>query len=139
MKVDLDRIPMPRVPRSRLFMSMGESLALIAEHVKWPGYAVDLHDDDPERTQVEFLGLFTTPNPSRPEVMVRITRAVKEPHVVVLAATVGRDRRTPVVREVERIEWARWCGHPDGVRGVLHGENAAQYHRWREEDFVEVI
>lgn len=130
---------MPRVPRSRLFMSMGESIALIADHVKWPGFAADLRDGDHERTKVEFLGLFTTPDPSRPEVMLRITRAVKEPHVVVLAATVGQDRRTPVVREVDRIEWARWCGHPDGVHGVLHGENPAQYHALRDVDWVEVV
>lgn len=128
---------MPFVPACELFTRKRDGIIeAAASHCPHPGIARDLYD---ESATVECLGLFTTDDAARPVVVLRIVRPVKLPRVVALSVTVGKDRRTPLVRELDRIEWVRWCGLFDGTPGTLHGDRPADYDGRRSAGEVEYL
>lgn len=128
---------MPYLPRSRVFsLDRDGVVGLACEYCPSPGISRDFYDP---AASVECLGLFTTDDRARPVILVRITRPLKLPRVVALAVTVAADRRTPAVKEVDRIEWRRWCGLPDGKPGSLHGDHPADYEPKRAAEEIDVL
>ena len=126
----------PYVPACRLFMlDRAGFLDCLAATVKHPGIAADLREE--ADSLVEALGLFTTEHSMRPEILVKINRAYKLPTIIVLGATSASTQGGVVVHERQRVEWAKWCGHRDGVPGTMHGDHAADYDRWRERGLIE--